>query len=103
MTFPYHSGTAVLFLRIFEPFVGFEEEREPKESLTQEVWQLRKARLDDPRMYDRLADGWYSLPQYSSDDLAYGQELDMDIPHPQVWDPPRPTPVDYHYIEHDTT
>ena len=63
-------------------FWPFEEEREPKEGLTQEVWQLRKARLDDPRIYDTLARAFRrrTLPQYLSDDLAYGQELDMDIP-----------------------
>ena len=63
-------------------FWPFEEEREPKEGLTQEVWQLRKARLDDPRMYDTLARGFRlgTLPRYSSDTVAYGQELDEDIP-----------------------
>ena len=65
----------------------FEEEREPKESLTQEVWQLRKARLDDPRMYDRLAIGWFrlgTLPQYLSDDLAYGQTWPIAADHRRI-------------------
>ena len=80
----------------------------PKGDLAKNAWQLRRARLDNPGMYYRLADVWlHTPPQYSSDGRAYGYALDMDIPHPHVWDPPGPRQKldmesDY-YSENDTT
>ena len=95
-------------------FGPFAEYRNPKKDLDakdwENAWQLRRARLDNPGMYHRLLtlDIWLRTPpQYSSDGRAYGHALDMDIPHPHVWDPPGPRQrfdmeSDY-YSENDTT